>query len=71
MRLNNGILPLNTIRGGGCANGRTDGMCSLSNFIASQADAYALSNYDFACFGNYTLKDPHSGEDFDGSISEA
>ena len=46
-------------------------MCSLSSFIASQADAYELSNYDFACFGNYTLEDSHSGEDYDGTISES
>ncbi|RMZ92424.1 hypothetical protein DV736_g304, partial [Chaetothyriales sp. CBS 134916] len=41
-RLNNGILPLDTIRGGKC-EGRTDGLCTLSNFLQSQADAYALS----------------------------
>lgn len=69
MRLNNGILPLNTIRGGACANGRPDGMCALSNFVASQAGSYALSNYDFACFGNYTIPDPTNGEDYDGTIS--
>lgn len=53
LRLNNAILPLNTIRGGLCA-GRTDGLCSLSNFVASQANASALANYQFVCFGNYT-----------------
>ena len=55
MRLNNGILPLSTIEGGACANNRTDGMCSLSSFLASQTDALAKSNYQFACFGNYTV----------------
>ena len=69
MRLNNGILPLNTIRGGACANGRPDGMCAMSSFVASQAGSYALSNYDFACFGNYTIANPTSGEDYDGTIS--
>jgi hypothetical protein len=68
MRLNHGILPLSTIRGGGCA-GRTDGMCSLSNFLQSQSNAYALSNYQFACFGNYTIPNPTNGEDYDGTIS--
>ena len=68
MRLNNGILPLNTIRDGAC-EGRTDGMCAMGKFIGSQANAYKLANYDFACFGNYTVADPTSGEDYDGTIS--
>jgi hypothetical protein len=67
MRLNNGILPLSTIRGGDCS-GREDGMCSLENFVASQSNAYALSNYDYACFGNYTIANITSGFDFDGTI---
>lgn len=68
MRLNYGILPLDTIRGGACA-GRPDGLCLMSNFLESQANASALSNYDFACFGNYTIADPTSGHDYDGTIS--
>jgi hypothetical protein len=38
MRLNHGILPLNTIRGGACGNsasGRVDGMCALGDFMRS------------------------------------
>jgi hypothetical protein len=71
MRLNNGILPLNTIRGGACGNsttGRVDGMCEMSAFIDSQADSDELSNYDYACFGNYTIFDPTNGQDYDGAI---
>jgi hypothetical protein len=68
MRLNNGIVPLASIRGGGCA-GRTDGLCSLDDFLDSQKDAEALSNYQFACFGNYTVPDALSGKDYDGAIS--
>jgi hypothetical protein len=68
MRLNNGILPLSDIRGGACGN-RTDGMCPLSGFLKSQATAYAQSNYDFACFGNYTIAYPNNGKDYDGAIS--
>jgi hypothetical protein len=68
MRLNNGILPLSTIRGGACA-GRTDGMCALDSFVKSQATAYELSEYNYACFGNYTISSPTSGKDFDGAIS--
>ncbi|KXL48978.1 MAG: hypothetical protein FE78DRAFT_96920 [Acidomyces sp. 'richmondensis'] len=34
MRLNNGILPFDTIRGGFC-EGRTDGMCAMNHFLAS------------------------------------
>lgn len=70
MRLNNGILPLEAIRGGAC-KGRSDGMCAMENFLQSQVDAYALSNYDYACFGNYTIANPTSGKDFDGTIFES
>jgi hypothetical protein len=68
MRLNSGILPLSTIRGGGCG-GRTDGLCPLTNFIESQKDAYELSQYDYSCFGNYTITNPTSGQDYDGAIA--
>jgi hypothetical protein len=69
MRLNNGILPLNTIRGGACA-GRIDGLCGLEAFIESQAGSYALSEYNYACFGNYTIDNVGSlGQDYDGTIS--
>jgi hypothetical protein len=68
MRLNNGILPLSTIRGGGCA-GRTDGLCALDSFVNSQETAYALSEYNYACFGNYTLSGATSGKDYDGAIA--
>ncbi|KAF2490043.1 3-phytase [Lophium mytilinum] len=67
MRLNNGILPLSTIRGGGCA-GRTDGLCAMDGFLKSQESAYALSEYNYACFGNYTILAPTSGQDYDGAI---
>ncbi|MCJ1402945.1 hypothetical protein MMC11_006166 [Xylographa trunciseda] len=71
MRLNNGIIPLNTIRGGAC-DGRIDGMCAMSSFLQSQEGSYALSNYDFACFGNYTIDNVGSqGQDYDGTISAA
>jgi hypothetical protein len=70
MRLNSGILPLSSIRGGLCA-GRTDGLCELSKFIESQKDADKLANYQYACFGNYTITDATSGKDYDGTISEA
>jgi hypothetical protein len=52
MKLNSGILPLNTIQGGYCSN-RTDGLCPLQNFLASQAKASAKANYGQICFGNY------------------
>jgi hypothetical protein len=70
MRLNNGIVPLDTIRGGQC-EGRSDGLCSLDSFIASQADAERLANYDYACFTNYTLVEPLNGNDYDGRIDES
>jgi len=68
LRLNNGILPLSTIRGGACGN-RTDGMCAMGSFLQSQENAYKLSNYDYACFANYTITNPLSGKDYDGAIS--
>ena len=67
MRLNDGVLPLDTIRGGKC-EGRSDGLCALDDFLESQAEAYDLSNYDYACFANYNLPDPTSGKDYDGTI---
>ena len=56
MRLNNGILPLSSIRGGAC-KGRTDGMCAMTSFLQSQQNAYAKSNYNYACFANYTISE--------------
>ncbi|KAI9667923.1 MAG: hypothetical protein M1821_000743 [Bathelium mastoideum] len=70
MRLNNGILPMETIRGGDCSY-RTDGLCKLESFLASQDNAYSLSNYDYACFANYTITSPFNGNDYDGTISES
>jgi hypothetical protein len=72
MRLNNGILPLNTIRGGLCGNatsGRVDGLCEMSAFVESQASADKMANYDYACFGNYTIANATSGMNYDGTIS--
>jgi hypothetical protein len=70
MRLNNGIVPLGSIRGGACA-GRTDGLCSLNNFLTSQKNASSLANYQYTCFANYSssVANPLSGQDFDGTIS--
>lgn len=70
MRLNNGILPLSTIRGGACGN-RTDGLCAMSSFLQSQSNAYQLSNYNYACFGNYTIANATSGFDYDGAITNS
>lgn len=59
IRLNNGILPLDTIRGGFCSVGRTDGLCPLQNFIDGQVNARTLANYQYVCFANYTV-DPNT-----------
>ena len=69
MRLNNGILPLHSIRGGACANGRPDGMCAMGAFLKSQEGGETLANYQYACFGNYTIRNATSGRDYDGTIS--
>ena len=68
MRVNNGILPLSTIRGGKC-QGRNDGLCSLNNFLDSQKTAGTLANYQFSCFANYTLKNPLQAVDYDGAVN--
>ena len=68
MRLNNGILPLSTIRGGQCGN-RTDGMCSMSNFLSSQSNSTQLANYQYTCFGNFTISNVTSGTDYDGTFN--
>lgn len=70
-RLNNGILPLNSIRGGAC-EGRSDGMCPLADFVRSQENSTNLANYQYACFGNWsiTYEDVLSAQDYDGTIFE-
>ncbi|KZT58772.1 phosphoglycerate mutase-like protein [Calocera cornea HHB12733] len=52
MRLNQGVLPLTTIRGGFCP--RKDGLCALNDLIASQVNLTQLANYDYGCFANQT-----------------
>ncbi|KAJ8059065.1 hypothetical protein OCU04_012042 [Sclerotinia nivalis] len=69
MRLNHGILPLDTIRGGAC-KGRVDGMCEMDKFLESQSNATAMANYDYVCFGNITIANITSGEDYDGTLFE-
>ncbi|RKF61237.1 3-phytase A [Erysiphe neolycopersici] len=71
MRLNNGIVPLNTIRDGVCGDeesGRIDGMCALKDFLSNQEKITTLANYQYACFANYTIDDPRSGRDWDGTV---
>ncbi|KAL1657026.1 hypothetical protein SLS61_000066 [Didymella pomorum] len=70
MRLNNGIVPLDTIRTGEC-EGRTDGLCPMNNFLQSQYQAAGLANYQFTCFANYTILDTTNGNDYDGTINNA
>ena len=71
IRLNNAVLPLNNIRGGACGNattGRVDVLCALQDFILSQQNSTALANYDYSCFGNYTIVNATNGQDYDGKI---
>ncbi|CAD6500208.1 BgTH12-07391 [Blumeria graminis f. sp. triticale] len=73
MRLNNGIIPLDTIRGGACGDdksSRIDGLCALDDFMTSQQNASAMANYQYACYGNYTNQGRATGWDWDGTISE-
>ncbi|KAF2089293.1 histidine phosphatase [Saccharata proteae CBS 121410] len=64
MRLNDGIVPLDSIRGGACE--RSDGLCALEAFVESQRESYERSAYDYACFGNYSVV--NNGTDFDGAV---
>lgn len=69
MNVNHGILPLDTIRGGFC-QGRIDGLCPLDRFLESQVGAEEKANYQFACFGNYSIdNDADPGKDYDGTIT--
>ena len=43
-------------------------MCALGDFMRSQQNSTAMANYNYSCFGNYTITDPTSGKDFDGVI---
>ncbi|SMY23758.1 unnamed protein product [Zymoseptoria tritici ST99CH_1A5] len=70
MRLNNGIVPLDTIRGGKC-QGRTDGLCAMEDFLSSQDEAMKLANYDFACFANYTIANTSTPHDYDGTVNNS
>ena len=69
MRLNDGIIPLDSMRDGHCA-GRKDGLCSLSGFLTGVEKAEKLANYQYACFGNYsiTAQEAVTGKDYDGTI---
>lgn len=68
MRVNNGIVPLASQRGGACA-GRTDGMCSMEGFLKGSYEAEKLAVYQKACFGNFTLTaaEGTAGTNFDGA----
>ena len=37
-----------------CGN-RVDGWCELSTFVAWQQENLQLANYDYSCFGNYSV----------------
>ncbi|KDN39314.1 phosphoglycerate mutase-like protein [Tilletiaria anomala UBC 951] len=54
--LNDALIPMNEAQG---CTPRSDGSCLLSEFVQfQQATAYKAANFDFACFGNYTLTGP-------------
>lgn len=65
MRLNGGILPMSSIRGGAC-KGRSDELCPLKKFVESQEKAKERANYKEACFGEYDVV--NDGRDVDGTV---
>lgn len=67
MRLNGGVLPLSSIRGGAC-KGRSDELCPLKQFLKSQEKAADRARYKQACFGNYDVV--NDGRDVDGTVPE-
>jgi hypothetical protein len=70
MRLNNGILPLSSIRGGAC-KGRSDGLCAMDKFFESQEKADERANYQYVCFGNWTIdNEKNPGKDYDGTFRQ-
>lgn len=67
MKLNGGVLPLSSIRGGAC-KGRSDELCSFDDFIESQKEARERATYQKACFGDFDV--PKDGRDVDGTVPE-
>ncbi|KAG8871404.1 hypothetical protein FRB97_008719 [Tulasnella sp. 331] len=62
---NDAVVPLASIEGGACSNGRLDGLCGLDKFKANLGQATAKANYQYSCFGNYSLPGSFDG---DGAI---
>jgi hypothetical protein len=53
--LNDGVLPLTGIKG---CKPDNDGLCELDTFIASMKQRIEEVDFDFDCFGNYTVPEP-------------
>jgi hypothetical protein len=53
--LNDGVLPLTGIQG---CPANLDGLCELSTFIAAMKQRIEEVDFDFDCFGNYTIRIP-------------
>lgn len=52
--INEAVIPMD--RGQGCKHPRKDGLCRLEDFVQyQQENALKDSNFEYACFGNYTL----------------
>ncbi|KAJ7291916.1 histidine phosphatase superfamily [Mycena rebaudengoi] len=53
--LNDAVVPLTGIKG--CSKNK-DGLCELPKFIAGMKQRITEVDFDFDCFGNYTMPDP-------------
>ncbi|CAF1096315.1 unnamed protein product [Rotaria sp. Silwood1] len=66
MLLNEKPLPLHTL---GCPY-RSDGLCSLKDFLATQEESTAKAQYATACFGNYVVNEPITSQAANGNLDD-
>jgi hypothetical protein len=64
MQLNEKTLPLDTL---GCPF-RSDGLCSLGDFLATQMTSTAEAQYAAACFGNYVVNETITSQVSNGNL---
>jgi hypothetical protein len=53
--LNDAVLPLTGVQG---CKANSDGLCDLKTYIAAMQKRIKEVDFNFDCFGNYTVPDP-------------
>ena len=66
MKLNGKTLPLHTL---GCPS-RSDGICALEDFLATQLESAHKAQYNAACYGNYVVNGTISSQVSDGNLKK-